>query len=351
MPHGRASLAPAVAGAVAAVQENAFVLRPDGSLVTQSSSPAIIADLINRLDLHTGMRVLEIGTGSGYSTALLAHLAGTTGHVLSIDITAELVERARHLLLSNGYPNTTVMHGDGIVGAPEHGPFDRIIAWATAPHLPAAWITQLATDGLIVAPIALAPIATSGVGARIRLTDDDTPIVDQLFPVGFVAMHSHEVDQWLVPTHGVDVLRHDSEQHPWWLSAGWLRTPRHYRTGQQLLDDLIANGRKTTGPLQPDESADDFRAWLLATRPDGLTTAALGDPNWHIGITTAKGAALTGMRIATTTIAVGEDDHRRLGALAESWRQAGRPGLTRLEPVLDAFYDGWTLRAHTKPAN
>jgi protein-L-isoaspartate(D-aspartate) O-methyltransferase len=190
---------PALIHALAVVDEDAFVRTPDGNLVTQSSSREVIADLIECLDVRPGMTVLEIGTGSGYSTALLAELVGGDGSVLSIDVVAELVARASTLLPAQGYPNTRVVRADGAQGAPEHGPFDRIIAWTTAPHLPSAWVTQLAADGFVVAPLAAAPISKSGIGARVELTDHGVPRVTRLFCAGFVEMHGQELDQWLVP--------------------------------------------------------------------------------------------------------------------------------------------------------
>ncbi|WP_020663607.1 methyltransferase domain-containing protein [Amycolatopsis benzoatilytica] len=340
------SYSPALTAALAAIDEDAFVRRTDGTLVAQSSSQQIIADLINRLDLQPGMTVLEIGTGTGYSTALLAHLAGAEGHIVSVDVVTELVDRARTLLPAHGYPNTTVLRADGVQGAPEHGPFDRIIAWATAPHLPAAWITQLAFNGVIVAPIALAPISKSGIGTRIRLTDDTTPYIDQLFPAGFVEMHGQELDQWLIPPYGIDVACRDDTGRASWLSSPWLRSPEQYLQGQHLLDNLATKRREISGPLEPGEPAADFRAWLLTTQPDGLTTAALGDPTWRIGHAHPTGAALTDTRTATTMITAGDPDAIDvLLTWTTRWRDTGRPGLADFGANLTAFHDGWTVSA------
>ncbi|GLZ28217.1 hypothetical protein Lesp02_04070 [Lentzea sp. NBRC 105346] len=339
----------ALTQALAEVDEDTFVRRPDGKLVAQSSAQAIIATMIDRLDIQPGMRVQEIGTGSAYSTALLARTVGPSGHVVSIDVVPELVDRARRLIPAHGIDNTTLLHGDGAQGAPEHGPFDRIIAWTTAPHLPAAWITQLSIDGTLVAPLSAAPISKSGLGARIRLSDDATPQVDQLFSAGFVEMSGVALDQWLVPPYGVDVLRHDNQHRPWWLSGEWIRNPHHYVDGQRVLDALITDHRHIAGPLQPDESAVDWRAWLLATRPAGLTTAALGDPLWRIGHTHPTGAALTDARTATQTVITSDNaDAEVLTDWADAWRAAGRPGLADLHPRLDAFHDGWVLHAKAR---
>ncbi|NDL60225.1 protein-L-isoaspartate O-methyltransferase family protein [Phytoactinopolyspora mesophila] len=337
---------PTLAEALTLVHEDTYVRREGGDLVAQSSSQQIIADLIDRLDLEAGMRVLEIGTGSGYSTALLAHLAEDTGWVVSIDVVADLVERAGRLLAADGYSNTTILRADGAQGAPEHGPFDRIIVWTTAPHLPTTWTTQVAPDGVIVSPIALAPVSKSGVGTRTRLKGGATPYVDQLFPAGFVEMHGQELDQWLLPPYGVDVVSRDDSGRPCWLSGPWLRSPEHYVQGQRLLQSLITNRESTAGPLGSEESATDFRAWLLATRPGGLTTAALGEPLWQLGYAHSGGAALTDVRSATQTVTNGDTEAAAvLAGWADTWRQLGSPGLADLRTQLIPFYDGWTLEA------
>jgi protein-L-isoaspartate(D-aspartate) O-methyltransferase len=337
---------PALAEALATVSEDTFVRRSDGGLITQSSSQQIIATLIDHLDVKPGMTVLEIGTGSGYSTALLARLVGGDGRVVSVDVVADLVTRARRILPANGFPQVRVLWADGAHGAPEHGPFDRIIAWATAPHLPAAWLTQLALGGVIVAPLALAAVSKSGIGARIRLTDSADPIVDQLFPAGFVEMHGQELDQWLIPPYGADVLCRDHDDRAFWLSGSWLRSPEQYLQGQHLVRSFTGDLTEIPGPLEPGESAVDFRAWLLATQPDGLTTAGLGDPAWRIGHAHPTGAALTDARTATHTVTAGDPDAAQvLGDWAATWRDAGNPGITDLYPELVGFYDGWVLRA------
>jgi protein-L-isoaspartate(D-aspartate) O-methyltransferase len=340
------SYSTAVTDALNAVSEDDFVRRPDGALVAQSSSQRVIATMIDLLDVQAGMTVLEVGTGSGYSTALLAHLVGPTGRVVSVDVVAELVDRAQHLLPARGFRNVTPLHADGAHGAPEHGPFDRIIAWATAPHLPAAWITQCFFTGVIIAPIALAPISKSGVGARIHLANDTAPVIDEIFPAGFVELHGLELDQWLVPPYGVDVLCRDDNLEPYWLSSTWLRTPETYLQGQDIVRKLAASGDEIPGPLEDGEAAADFRAWLLATQPAGLTTAALGSPQWRIGYTGPTSAALTDMRTATSTATAGSDAAAHvLAGWATTWRQAGRPGISRLSAQLEPFYDGWILRA------
>lgn len=107
--------------------------------ISSSSQPAIMARMLEQLDVRPGHRVLEIGTGSGYNAALLAQLVGETGAVVSVDIDVDLVEDARARLAECGVSQVTVGCGDGGLGWTEHAPYDRIIATVGAWDIPPAW--------------------------------------------------------------------------------------------------------------------------------------------------------------------------------------------------------------------
>lgn len=125
----------------------------DQQLPTSSSSqPTIMAVMLDLLDVEPGMRVLEIGTGTGYNAALLSHRLGDY-NVSSVDIDPELVTIARARLADLGY-RPTVAAGDGADGLAVRGPFDRIVATCAISHIPSAWINQLTSTGRIVAPLA-----------------------------------------------------------------------------------------------------------------------------------------------------------------------------------------------------
>ena len=102
------------------------------------------------LQLAPGLKVLEIGTGSGYQAAVLAHIGA---RVFSIEIIPELASDARRALTSAGYQNVDVRTGNGYLGWPEHAPFDRIIVTAAPPEIPPALVEQLAVGGIMVVPV------------------------------------------------------------------------------------------------------------------------------------------------------------------------------------------------------
>src|SRR5436190_649274 len=110
------------------------------------SQPYIVAFMTEALQLEPQHRVLEIGTGCGYQTAVLAELAG---EIYSIELVEALAERARRTLHDLGYAKVVVRAGDGHAGWPEHAPFDRIIAAAAPPEVPPALLEQLADDGIL----------------------------------------------------------------------------------------------------------------------------------------------------------------------------------------------------------
>jgi protein-L-isoaspartate(D-aspartate) O-methyltransferase len=139
--------------AIADVVGRAYMFTADGSQLPQTSRPDVVHRMLDLLDPAPGMRVLEIGTGSGYSTALLSRLVGPAGHVRSVDVDPDLVTRADSLLRADGAHNVIVVHADGRRYLAADQPFDRLIAWGSSAEVPATWIEQVRQDGLIVAPL------------------------------------------------------------------------------------------------------------------------------------------------------------------------------------------------------
>lgn len=114
------------------------------------SQPYVVALMLECLQLQPTDKVLEVGTGSGYVTALLAEL---TARVFSIERHAVLAEKASQVLAGLGYINLQVVTGDGSKGLPEQAPFDAILVSAAAAELPAALLDQLGAGGRMVVPV------------------------------------------------------------------------------------------------------------------------------------------------------------------------------------------------------
>ena len=146
------------------------------------SQPLIVALMTHHLRLTKDCKVLEIGTGSGYQTAVLAELAGDVVTIENVDI---LAGEAEIRLTELGYRNIRFVKGDGRAGCPDAMPFDRIIVTAAAEAIPPALLDQLAPNGRLVLPLG------EKDGQHLFLvTKDRAGEIEQrrLFPVGFVPL-------------------------------------------------------------------------------------------------------------------------------------------------------------------
>ncbi|MEE4542048.1 methyltransferase domain-containing protein [Streptomyces sp. V4-01] len=127
-----------------------------GELVSSSSQPSLMALMCEALRVADGHRVLEIGAGTGYNAALLAHRLGP-GAVTTVDLDAEITDAARAHLAAYGTPaarSVAVVTGDGALGVPDRAPYDRIMATCELPLIPAAWLEQCRPGALLLAPFA-----------------------------------------------------------------------------------------------------------------------------------------------------------------------------------------------------
>jgi protein-L-isoaspartate(D-aspartate) O-methyltransferase len=149
------------------------------------SQPWIVAAICQALELTGSETVLEIGTGSGYSAAVLARLAS---EVVTIERHAGLADEARDRLAELGVGNVEVVVGDGSRGMPERAPFAAIAVHATAPRAPRALIDQLASDGRLVVPI-----ASRDADMLTQLRARDGELVSELIgPCRFVPLIGEE---------------------------------------------------------------------------------------------------------------------------------------------------------------
>ena len=134
-----------------AARREAYRDRPVGIPAGQTTSqPSLIARMIDALSLRSDDRVLEVGTGFGFQTALLSRLAG---EVFSIDRHEELAEAARRNLAAAGIENATVEVADGWKGLPEFAPYDAIVVSAAASEVPRDLVAQLGHGGRMVIPV------------------------------------------------------------------------------------------------------------------------------------------------------------------------------------------------------
>ncbi|HEY3046269.1 MAG TPA: protein-L-isoaspartate(D-aspartate) O-methyltransferase [Polaromonas sp.] len=147
------------------------------------SQPYIVALMTDLARVEPGHKVLEVGTGSGYQAAVLAHLARA---VYTIEIVEPLGLRARQRLQKLGYDNVQVRLGDGYHGWEEHAPYDAILVTAAASHIPPPLIRQLKAGGRMVIPVGAAFMVQQLM--LVEKNADGTVSTRQILPVAFVPL-------------------------------------------------------------------------------------------------------------------------------------------------------------------
>jgi protein-L-isoaspartate(D-aspartate) O-methyltransferase len=147
------------------------------------SQPYVVAYMTEQLDIAPAHRVLEIGTGSGYQAAVLSRVAR---EVVSIERYRTLADAARDRLKTLGCDNVTVLAGDGLEGAPDRAPFDRIMVTAAAETIPQALVAQLAEGGKMILPLG----PHGGPQSIVRLTKAPSGAItrEELIAVRFVPL-------------------------------------------------------------------------------------------------------------------------------------------------------------------
>jgi protein-L-isoaspartate(D-aspartate) O-methyltransferase len=281
---------PAVEAALRAVPRHVFVpdaslprayaddvvqtkLDADGVPISAASQPSIVAVMLEQLAVEPGDRVLEIGAGTGYNAALLAHLAGEDGSVVTLDVDDDIVHGARVALAQAGYPDVSVIRGDGALGYAPSAPYDRIIATVGARDIPLAWQDQLAPDGRIVVPLRLRGSVTRSVafrhaaeiesahGSRTGSGPDAPPGTDTRTGPDVRA----ETDAGAVPEAGPEA---ESDPGP------VLRSVSSVMCGFMPMRASIASDERRTLPLTP---SGDVLLEIQREQEDSVDPAALDD--------------------------------------------------------------------------
>ncbi len=135
-----------------------------------NSQPRTVRAMLDLLDVSPGQRELDVGCGSGWSTALLADLVGPAGEVVGVEIVPELVDWGRRNLETYGMGWAGIEQADhDVLGAPQRAPFDRVLVSAEATRIPGDLVEQLRVDGIMVVPVA-------GRMTVVRRTDGDPEI-------------------------------------------------------------------------------------------------------------------------------------------------------------------------------
>lgn len=136
-----------------------------------NSQPSTVRSMLRLLDVRPGQRILDVGCGSGWTTALLARLVGPTGHVVGVEIVPELVTFGRANLATQQLPQARIEPAEpGVLGLPGEAPYDRILVSAEAHTVPLPLVEQLRVGGVLVVPVA-------GWMNEVRRTDTEPSVV------------------------------------------------------------------------------------------------------------------------------------------------------------------------------
>jgi protein-L-isoaspartate(D-aspartate) O-methyltransferase len=236
---------------------------------SSTSQPSLVAEMLELLQLVPGVRVLEIGAGTGYNAALLAELVGDQRLVVTVDVLDDVVAQTGRLLARAGYHRIAVLLGDGVEGAAERAPFDRIVATVGCSDLSPNWAEQLAEGGVLLVPLAHAgghPLYLLGnhhgrLGGRVASWTGFMPIrgplhIEGLWPMGVVQPDAGE------PIHGRD---------PWpgFGAAGSL--PSHGCSADEIDFCFYLSLRDRRAYWAPDGVglSDGLHGWAVAG-PDGI---------------------------------------------------------------------------------
>ncbi|MGW2596615.1 methyltransferase domain-containing protein [Streptomyces klenkii] len=164
---------------------------PGRSFSSSSSMPSLVFSMLADLDVREGQRVLEIGTGTGWNAALLAHRLGA-GNVVTVDVDGVVAATARAALERAGLP-VRVLHRDGYPGFPERAPYDRIIVTCGVRDIPYAWVEQTAPGGIVLVPWGTY-YGPAEATARLVVAEDGRSASGPFTrPVGFMRMRAQRL--------------------------------------------------------------------------------------------------------------------------------------------------------------
>ncbi|MFO7881920.1 MAG: protein-L-isoaspartate O-methyltransferase [Kosmotogaceae bacterium] len=164
-----------------------------------STQPSLVVEMIQALDLSGDEHVMDIGTGTGYGTALLSYIL-VKGKVVSIDYDKELSHEAKKNFQSLGLRNSMLICKDGFEGAEEYAPYDCIIAMVASGTIPPNWFRQLKDDGVMVFPLVVDRFYTPVM--RFRKRNDKELTGEKLSDAVFMAMKGHQNLEYNFSIHG-----------------------------------------------------------------------------------------------------------------------------------------------------
>ena len=171
-----------------------------GRTLSSSTLPGLVLSMVERLDVRSGMRVMDVGTGSGYTAAVLAEIVQDQKQVFSLEIDPEIAARAETMLENAGYGDINVIQGDAIHGYGPGAPYGRIMATVGCCDIPISWINQLADNGSMLVPLSFSKRGGSYPGVKFTKDGDHLrgEFLTRLSDMGFVPLYGQSDFEKLV---------------------------------------------------------------------------------------------------------------------------------------------------------
>jgi protein-L-isoaspartate(D-aspartate) O-methyltransferase len=233
-------------------------------IISTSTQPGAIAISLALLQVQPGQRVLEIGTGSGYNAALLAHLVGESGQVVTIDLDENLVQNARKNLAEADFERVEVVCADGSFGCPTYAPFDRIISTAAVTDIFPDWQEQLHPEGQLLLPLSL-----GGPQVLVAFQAIDSYFVSSsVFVCDYMSLsgdNSRFEQVWQLGSQpGLNLIAEESLDIDADTIYNWLNEPSHdYHTSVEVTMEEIVQGLRYWLALQE-------QGWCILNAKDDL---------------------------------------------------------------------------------
>lgn len=280
---------------------------PGENFTSSSSMPSVVFSMLADLDVRPGRRVLEIGTGTGWNAALLAHRVGA-GNVVSVEVDPAVSEQARRALRRFGHGEVRVVTGDGLLGHPPAAPYDRVVATCGLRSGLFAWVRQTAPGGVIVVPWGTYYGWTEATARLVVAEDGGSASGHFTRPVNFMRMRSQRLVR---PEHGSYV-------------------PARGTGGTDRSTTTVTEAEFLTGSLDVEAFAVGLRVPHCTHTPDRKQDGKR--PVWFYSLNDRSWAVVV-FRDGRSEATVHQSGRRRLWDEVEAafrwWQKAGRPGFHR----------------------
>lgn len=324
--------------------EKALVTATDrrGVAISSSSATAIMAPMLEALELLPGMSVLEIGAGTGYNAALLSCLVGGSGRVLTIEVDPDIARSAQRSLARGGYQAELVV-ADGRRGWPGPATFDRIVATASSPEVPRPWFEQVVDGGLIEVPLRFSDWAQAVVTFRRH---GETLRSTKVIAGGFMPLRDPLGDSPAqVPSCLSVGASHDHEPLLFLISPCLERLSGRAR--RQILINVLSPGRRLRARI-PTRRAQALN-FFLTLHPHRRLVICRFDGRFGTGILNLRSMAFAALtlthgragRIESWGDGSAADD---FAALVAEWQALGLPDPEELS--IEVVYDNRLRRQH-----